>query len=424
MSLTSSLYIGMSGMRTNEGAIGVIGNNIANLNTIGFKSSRAVFADLLSQSVLGTAGMSQQGLGAAVASVQRLVQQGALLGTNITTDLAVNGDGLFMVENPNGDRFYTRNGQFQVDKEGFMTTVDGLRLQGFPADDNGVLGTGLGDLQVQNASAQPSPTQNVTMAVNLDSNAPVAPTPPFDPLDPGATASFQTTTTVFDSLGNAHQLDVFFYNDGGGNWEWHAFSPTGELDGSTSTVPQEVANGTMAFDGAGNLLGPTTTAATMTYFGADPQTVNFDFGDPTTPGPDSTSNSGISAVFSSDQDGFGPGALSFIEIETTGEIRGTFTNGQQRLLGQVALARFDAPAELNAIGQNLFTETFASGQPAIGAPGSGGRGELFADSLEQSNVDLTNEFTQLILAQRGFQAASRTITTADQMLAEVVNLKQ
>jgi len=421
MSIFSSLYIGMSGMRSHEGAIGVIGNNIANLNTIGFKASRAVFADLLSQSVLGTAGMSQQGLGAAVAAVQRMVGQGALLGTNVTTDIAVNGDGLFIVENPTGDRLYTRNGQFQVDQEGYLTTVEGFRMQGYPASATGALATGLGALRIGDATAPPQVTTNVEMTVNLDSTTPVSALP-FDPTDPAGTSSFSTTVTVSDSRGTAHSLEVYFTQSATGQWDWNAVAPLGELDGSTSTDPTIVASGTMTFNPDGTLASSSQGLSTVTFFNANAQDITFDFG--AVGGEGSTSFGSASALSFVEQDGFGPGTLAFIEIEQDGDIMGTFSNGQERVLGQVALARFQAPAELNALGQNLFAETIGSGEPAIGQPGTGGRGALHAGALEQSNVDLTNEFTQLILAQRGFQASSRTITTADEMLIEAVNLKR
>lgn len=420
MSITSSLYIGMSGMRTNESAIGVIGNNIANLNTIGFKGSRAVFADLLSKTVLGTAGASQSGQGAALAAVQRMVSQGALLGTNVTTDLAVSGEGYFVVANPSGDRFFTRNGQLQVDNQGYLTTVEGLRLQGYPANATGTLQTGIGDLQVGRMTAPPSATTEVTMRVNLDRGDELFPAG-FDINDPSNTASHTSTITVYDSLGAAHQLEVYYTQVSPGEWTWNAVAPQSALDGSDATDPVVVASGTLVFDADGNLVSETQSQSTVTFFGATTQDLTFDFGDDLS---GSTSYASRSANISESQNGYGVGALSFVEIGVDGTITGTFSNGREMVLAQLALARFQAPHALNAIGGNLFAETQSSGQPAIGAPGTGGRGDILSGVLEQSNVDLTNEFTSLILAQRGFQAASRTITTADEMLAEVVNLKR
>ncbi len=416
MSIQSSLYIGMSGMRTNESAMGVIGNNLANMNTIGYKSSRAVFADLLSRSIIGTAGGSQIGQGAALAAVQRMVTQGAMLGTNVTTDLAVQGEGYFVVEDAAGDSFYTRNGQLQVDNEGFLTTIEGFRIQGFTADPSGVLQSSTGSLQVDRLSAPPQATGNVELLANLGRNEEIQ-AGGFDITDPEGTASHTATITVYDSLGESHQLEVYYTQTSPGEWTWNAVAPTGELDGTDSTDPQIVASGTLSFDSDGNLTTPQPTLANMTFFGATAQDVNFDF-------TGTTSFASASANLTESQDGFGVGSLVYMEVGVDGVITGNFSNGREQVLGQLALARFQAPQNLEALGGNLFAATQASGQGAVGAPGSGGRGDILSGALEQSNVDLTQEFTNLILAQRGFQAASRTITTADEMLAEAVNLKR
>jgi len=425
MSIFSSLYIGMSGMRTNESAIGVIGNNIANINTIGFKSSRAVFADMMSKMVLGTAGASQAGQGAALQAVQRMVTQGALLGTNVTTDLAVSGEGYFVVSNPAGDRFFTRNGQLQIDNTGYLTTVEGLRLQGYPANANGTLANRIADLQVGRMTSPPRATDGIAMVVNLGRDEPIQ--PGFDINDPSGSASHTSTITVYDSLGASHQLEVYYTQTAPGEWEWNAVAPTGSLDGSDSTDPIVVASGNLVFDENGSLVSENQTLSTVAFFGAAPQELLFDFGEELSNGGDgtgSTSYASASANISESQNGFGVGALQFIEVGTDGTITGTFSNGREQVLAQLALARFQAPHALNAVGGNLFKQTQLSGEPAIGAAGSGGRGDILSGALEQSNVDLTNEFTSLIMAQRGFQAASRTITTADDMLAEVVNLKR
>jgi flagellar hook protein FlgE len=416
MSLTSSLYIGMSGMRTNEGAIGVIGNNIANINTIGFKGSRAVFADLLSKSILGTAGASQAGQGAGLAAVQRLVTQGALLGTNVTTDLAVQGDGYFIVNNPEGERLFTRNGQLQVDTEGYLTTIEGFRLQGYPASATGTLSAGIDDLQVGRITSPPQPTSEVDILVDLGRDEAIFPGG-FDANDAANTSSHTGTVTVYDSLGEGHQLEVYYTQTSPGEWSWNAVTTQGAIDGTDSTALTVVASGTLSFDSDGNLTTTGPTTANIQFFGATPQDIDFSF-------DGSHSYAGESSNVGVVQDGFGVGFLSFLEIGTDGTITGTFSNGREQVMGQLALARFQAPHALNAVGGNLFAETQLAGQPAIGAAGSGGRGDILSGALEQSNVDLTNEFTSLILAQRGFQAASRTITTADEMLAEVVNLKR
>ncbi|PKN54361.1 MAG: flagellar hook protein FlgE [Deltaproteobacteria bacterium HGW-Deltaproteobacteria-14] len=415
MSIFSTMYIGMSGMRANEGAIGTIGDNIANSNTIGFKGSRAVFADLLSQTVLGSAGMSQAGQGVSVAGVQRLVTQGALLGTGVSTDLAINGQGYFIVNDASGQQFYSRNGQFQVDNEGYLTTVDNLRLQGYAADDNGVLAARLSGLQINDVQSPPRATTEVNFSINLDSES-EAPTSFISPDDPDS-YNYTSQMTVYDSLGNAHQVDVYYAKTGDNEWIWSAVVAAEELGGDPADPPIEVGSGPLSFDGDGNLVNHTPEEIALSFPGANSQTIDFNFEGTTQLGAPNSLNS-------ADQDGFGVGTLSFVDVDETGQIHGTFTNGREVLLGQLALARFDAPELLNAVGGNRFTETLSSGQPAIGTAGTGARGTIFAGTLEQSNVDLTNEFTQLIVAQRGFQASSRTVTTADEMMLQVLNLKQ
>lgn len=424
MSIFSSLYIGMSGMRTHESAIGVIGNNIANLNTIGYKSSRAVFADMLSHTVLGTAGQSQTGQGAALAAVQRMVGQGALLGTNVTTDLAINGEGYFVATDPAGGRYYTRNGQLQLDNDGYLTTIDNLKLQGYAANPDGTFATALSGLRVGETTSPPRATDGIAMVANLDREAEFQ---VFDVTDAANTSSHSTTVTVYDSLGAGHQLEVYFSQTASGQWEWNAVGTQNDLDGSGDQTPVVVASGSLTFDADGKLVTETQGLSNVTFANANPQDLLFDFGEELSNGGDgsgSTSFASPSAVSYVDQNGFATGTLSFVEIGTDGTISGTFTNGQERPLAKLALAKFGSPQALNAIGGNLFTETMASGQPAIGEAGTGGRGDILSGSLEQSNVDLTNEFTSLILAQRGFQASSRTITTADEMLLETVNLKR
>ncbi|MCB9736845.1 MAG: flagellar hook protein FlgE [Deltaproteobacteria bacterium] len=426
MSIFSSLYVGMSGMRTNEGAISVIGNNIANVNTVGFKASRAVFADILSQTILGSAGATQQGQGAALAAVQRLVTQGALLGTNVTTDLAINGDGYFIVGEDPGGHQYTRNGQLQIDENGYLTTVEGLRLQGYAATD-GVLATRLSSLEVNSIQAPPLATTEIAMDVQLN-RADFEPlNAVFDVNDPEGTSQYQQSITVYDSLGEAHQVEVYFTQTSPGQWEWNAVVPQGDIDGTDTRDGTVVAAGSLVFDEQGNLQTENQSQSTVQFFGAAPQDLTFDFGEAIDDGGDGSGSSSYAATSSLNfvnQNGYGVGTLSYLEIDPDGNITGTFTNGREQLLGRLALARFQAPDQLNALGDNLFAESEMSGEPIIGVANTGGRGEIFSGALEQSTVDLTNEFTQLITAQRGFQAASRTITTADEMLVEVVNLKR
>ncbi len=429
MSVYSSMYIGMSGMISNEHAITTIGDNIANMNTVGYKGSRWQFADMLSHSMMGPAGSYQVGQGAMVTGSQRIFNQGALLGTGVSTDLAVAGPGYFVTKGTVAgveSQFYTRNGQFTLDKEGFMVAPEGFRLQGFPADIGGELKTGMGDLQVGAVVAPPKESTSVVMNVNLDAQADIE-TDAFDPLNPEATASFSTSVTVYDSLGNAHQTDVYFVKTGEGEFEYHVLADSGELDGGTPGEETEIMSGTLSFNTDGQLVAETQNTTSVTFSGADAQDITFDFGDALSDGGNgsgSTNYGGESTVDFLEQNGYAVGQFQYLQIQQDGTIEGTFSNGEVLVLGQVALALFKNESDLKGVGQNMLSETERSGSPLIGGADSGGRGEIFAGALEQSNVDLTNEFTQMIISQRGYQASSKIISTADQMLMETLNLKR
>lgn len=431
MGLISSMYAGVSGLETTSSDLSVIGDNIANANTIGFKASRAAFEDALAQTIIGG---SQVGLGSRVQAIQRLVTQGSLANTGLATDLAIQGPGFFVVKGSHNGvdaRYYTRAGQFTVDENGDLVNLEGLKVQGYQADAAGNITGTLGDLQVGSLSAPPSATTTVTFKGNLDSTSPIV-SGPWDPTAPvqgladgtnAATANynFSTSTTVYDSLGNAIPVDVYFTHTAAG-WEWHATTDGANLTGGTAGTPSEVASGTLTFDASGALTASATTASNFNPINAiNPQALTFDFGSGTT---GMTQFAGTSAVSFMSQDGYAAGELARISIGQDGTITGTFSNGQNRAVGQVALADFEAPDQLERLGGNLYGERPGSGQPTLGQASTGGRGAIFAGSLEQSNVDLSNEFVRMIAAQRGFQANSKTISTADQLLAELMNLKR
>lgn len=425
MSIISSMTIGASGLRAESDALSAVSDNIANVNTVGFKRERAVFEDVLGRSVMGSTALTESGAGSRVAQIQELWTQGALVTTGVPTDLALSGDGLFVVNgsvNGQQGQFYTRNGQFQVDSSGYLVTSDGLRLQGYTAAADGTMGTQMGDLRVDGMTLPATPTGTVTFHANLDSRASVG--VPFDPANPDATSDYAQTTRIVDSLGQAHDATVYFHNDGGGNWTWHAMVDGGELTGGTAGVPTECASGSLAFDTSGALTSSATTASSFDFVGAAAgQSVTFDFG---TPGASdaSTQQAQASNLVSLSQDGFSGGPVAGYQIGQDGTITGTFANGDQRALGQVVVARFASDSGLARTGQNLWSETADSGEPLIGVAGTGGRGSVVSGSLEQSNVDLGTEFVDLIAYQRGFSANSKVITTADEMYQELVALKR
>ena len=420
MSLISSLYIGQNGLSTTSSELGVIGDNVANAGTIGFKAGRASFADLMGENVVG--GSGQLGLGSRLQSVQRILTQGSLSTTGVSTDLAISGNGLFAVRTSDG-LAYTRNGQFTVDNNGFMVDLQGNRLQGFPADGNGTINGAMGDLQPGNATAPPRLTQTVTARGNLDADAEVV--GPFDPNNPGATSNHSMTTQVFDSLGRPVDTTIYFTKTATGDWEYHAMADGGTQQGGTAGTPVEVASGTMSFDTDGQLTAVTPGVDNFLPLDAtQPQPLTFDFGLNSANGQGMTQNGNDSATTFIGQDGFAAGDLAAVSIGNDGTLTGTFRGGETRALGQVGIANFPAADQMERIGNNLLRATSASGEANVGAPGSGGRGKLFAGALEQANVDVATELVRMIVVQRNFQANSKTVSTADAMLAELIQLKR
>ncbi len=429
MSLITSLYSGASGLDAASTDLTVIGDNIANANTVGFKASRASFESTLAQNLLGGGSNGQAGLGTRLQAIQRISTQGALANTGIATDLAIDGAGFFAVKGNQGGiegQFYTRAGQFSLDQNGYLVNLDGLRVQGYLADPTGQVLPSLGDLKVGELAAPPRSTANVTVKANLQSDAAVVPAA-FDPTDPIKTSNFSSSTTVYDSLGKAHQVDLYFKKTASGAWDFHGLTDGGGVSGGTAGTEAEVATGTLTFDSDGKLTGVTQTSNFNPIDATGPQALTFNFGTPT---PGGSGVDGItqfanpSTTTFVNQDGYGAGDLSSLKINQTGDIVGAFTNGQSRTVGRVALADFAAPDKLSRIGGNLFQEVPESGQPAIGDPSKGGRGSLVAGALEQSNVDLASEFVKMIAAQRGFEANSKTLTTADQLLSELIAIKR
>jgi flagellar hook protein FlgE len=293
---------------------------------------------------------------------------------------------------------------------------------------DGTMGSQVGNLMVAGGTIPANPSTAVDMSIQLDSNA-VSPAA-WDPTDPEGTSNFSTSVTTYDSLGNAHETSVYFRKSGANAWEWHAMVDGGELTGGAAGSPTEIATGTLGFTAGGALDVETPGAASADFLGAQAgQALAGDFGDAiTTDGgtglSGTTQFAGASSVAGVDQDGYAPGTLVDVSVADDGTITGVFSNGQSRPVAQVALAHFASDAGLRRAGSQLFSQTRDSGQAVLGAPGTGGAGSISASSLESSNVDLGTELVTLIAYQRAFQASARTITTADEMLAEVANLKR
>jgi flagellar hook protein FlgE len=399
------------------------------VNTIGFKQSRAIFEDILGGAI---GAQDAPGSGVRMSRTQQIFGQGALLNTGQGTDVALSGDGFFVVSGAvDGVQgtFYTRAGQTSVRNDGALVNPQGLELQGYSANPDGTFSAAVGSLRVPTSALPPRATGRLTVGANLDATA-TTPTAPWDVNNPGATSNFSTAMTVYDSLGNPHQVSVYFRRTGAGAWEYHAVANGGEVTGGTAGRNVEVATGTLTFNTSGALQAQASTAGgTVNFVGARPgQALAFNFGTPITAG--GTGLDGVtqfgspSSIANQSQDGYAAGDLSNVRIDGTGTVSGVFTNGQTIPLGKLAVARFRAQEGLGRAGHNLWVATRDSGEAALGTAGAGGRGSLVAGALEQSNVDITQQFVELIAHQRSFQANSKTITTADQMLQELMNLNR
>jgi flagellar hook protein FlgE len=426
MSITNSLYIGISGLQAHGEAISVVGDNIANASTIGYKRNRAGFADMLG----GELNSQRMGGGVRLAGTQTMWDQGTVTQTGNGLDLAIRGGGLFMVNGNHGGQvgqFYTRDGRFHIDDAGFVTNPEGLRLQGYMIDSAGTRALSPSDLPLGARQSPPVPTANSAMTLNLDANAVVP--PPWDPANPNTTSNYATSETVYDSLGAAHHVDVYFRSQGAGVWEFHAMVDGAEITGGTPGALTEIANGTLTFNASGALQQQTLNASSADFLNANPgQVINFTFGDDIASGgtglAGATQFAGASAVTSLDIDGHSAGKLTDIQIANDGTIRGVFDNGDKIDIAQVALADFANEEGLTRLGDGLVAETAASGNPLIDVPGTGARGAISSGALEASNVDLGNELVTLIAFQRAFQANAKTVTTADEMMSEINNLKR
>lgn len=578
MGILSSLFAGVSGLNANGTALSVIGNNIANLSTVGFKGSKATFADLISSSISGGSGAIQTGIGVALTSVQGNFSQGSLATSSNVLDLAIDGNGFFIVEDAQGGTFYSRAGLFRLDRNNNVVDPTGFKLQGFLADTAGTITGTIGDISLPSTTASPRATTTALVAANLNSaTAPtgvrgnvvasaasttttaggnnsftvnvngdgaqtitvangltgsalataiqnavraLVPNDPFkaaayagftasvnasniftftsgmtgttnnsttgtgtvvvtanggDTLaanlnmltptsttgtdfllaDPPASSNFSTSMTVFDSLGNSHLLTTYFTKVGENSWNYNTVAAASDVvtanyhssNIDTSLGIVRVGSGTLTFGTDGTLDRESTvirydTGTAAGTSGAIPgslqvdftgatqdQLITMNFGSSVTTdggsGLDGTTQFGsTSALVQQTQDGFAAGSLQAFSVDANGIINGRFSNGQLRALAQVVLARFPDPIGLTRTGKNTFAQSGNSGQPVTGTPDSAGLGRVLSNSLELSNVDLGESFIDMIAAQRGFQANSRVITTSDEILQELVNLKR
>ncbi len=399
---------GLAGLNAAARNLDAIGNNVANANTVGFKSSRAEFADVYATSLGGSRGA---GLGVAVGQLAQQFSQGDLTTSNNSLDMAINGRGFFRFSQ-DGIATYSRNGQMQLDKNGYIVNAQGGRLTGFPVDANGRINGGVPqELKMDTADILPRQTSAGEISVNLASTEQVA-TIPFD-INNASSYTGATSLSVYDSLGRDHSLAVYFRKSASNTWEIY-----GATDG---TAMGATPLGTLGFTTAG-AVDPTTSTTPLVInvpVGADAGgviPVTFDLSQTTQYGQQFS-------VAELKQDGYSTGRLSGFNVADDGTILARYSNGQTPPLGKIAIANFINPQGLESLGGNQWAESIDSGSPMVGSPGSGSLGTLKSGALEQSNVDLTAELVNMITAQRVYQANAQTVKTQDQLLQTIVNLR-
>ncbi len=404
-----SFQQGLSGLNAAAKALDVLGNNISNSGTVGFKSSTATFGDVYAAS-LGAG--NQIGIGVSVSGVNQQFTQGNLTVSSNPLDVAINGQGMFRLSN-NGAITFTRNGQFNIDKNGYVVNASGYRLTGYLANAaNVIVPSTPAEIFINTADLQPQPTGNsgagARIGLNLDSRQAVNALA-FNVNDP-TTYNSSTSITVYDSLGNPHLMSLYFKKTAANSWDLYT-----NLNGG----PPSAATG-LVFNSTGALTTPATgiipQSHAVTTGATTPLAFNLNLSG-------STQYGNIFGVNNVAQDGYTSGRLSGLSIAADGTVQGRYSNGQSRDLAQIVLANFNNPNGLSSLGNNQWGETADSGQPLVGVPGSGSLGVVQSAAYEESNVDLTAELVSMITQQRAYQANAQTIKTQDQILQTLVNLR-
>ncbi len=431
---------GLSGLNAAAKNLDVIGNNVANASTVGFKASRAEFQDIYAAALNG-AGVNQVGIGVNLGAVAQQFTQGNISTTENPLDLAINGPGFFQVTDGVNPTVYTRNGQFKIDREGFIVNNDGLKLLGYPADGTGVIQPGIaGVLQLPTAGIAPQRTNDITLEFNVDSRVPITlPAAGGIILNDPTTYNNATSLSVYDTKGQDTALTLYFQKASvdatTGDTTWNVYATAN----GTPVAVDSAGNG-ITLDAAGNPQQPWTTIVFPRDGGA-PTTpnalVNLDIpASVNAQGAPALDIAGIQvnllganenaspfAVTNVLQDGYAPGQLSGILIESNGIVTARYSNGQSKPAGQLEMANFRNPQGLQPLGGNTWARTFASGDAVLGTPSVGNFGKLQSGSLEDSNTDLTLELVNMVTAQRIYQANAQTIRTQDQVLQTIVQLR-
>jgi len=413
--MSTSFSTALSALSAYSTAIAVVGNNLANLNTIGFKNSNVSFFDLVTQSLGAGLGETQVGFGVGTPITLGQFTQGAIQTTGGTTDAAIQGDGFFIVQSGSGATEYTRAGNFQVNQGGNLTTATGEEVQGWTIS-GGVLNTNapVGNISIPTGTVlAPIPSTNFSFDINLNAAATAG----------SANGSYSTSVTVYDSLGNSHVVTASFTESAtAGQWNYSIRVP----DADVANPPATPLTGTLTFDSNGSLTSPASTDPAPQLQvqgladGASDMTLTWNLFNGTT--PRITQYAQPSSVSAVTQNGQPAAQLNNVAISNGGVILAQFTNGQQTVVGQIAMANIRNPDSLISVGDNNYELSAASALPAVGVPGTGGRGAVQGGSLEASTVDIATEFTSLIIYQRGYEANSKVVNTADQLSQTTINL--
>lgn len=421
--MSSSFSASLAGLNANQQKLSVIGNNLANLNTVGFKASNVNFADLVSQSIGGPSSNPMQvGLGVTVGQIRPNFTQGAIDKTGVPTDVAIQGSGFFII-GEGANRSYSRAGDFNFNEDGMLVTSTGLPVMGYTTVDAltgeiGASGPPTSIIAPPGVLRAPVATSSMSTITNLNAAAAVG-------------DSFTSPIEIFDSLGISHVATTTFTKTAPGTWNYSMTVPGAEVTGGTAGVPFEISTGSFGFDNLGELSAvnggvvDNIAITSPTWANGSASTpISWDIVNPN--GEVSFTGYGApSATAAVSQNGSQSGSpSSLIVIDQEGNLVASFGMGQTVTIGKLALATFNNPAGLVKMGSNMFSESAVSGQPVVGTPGTGSRGTLIGSALENSNVDIAHEFTQMILAQRGYQASSKGITVADELLVDTLNLKR
>jgi flagellar hook protein FlgE len=402
--------IALTGLNAASAQLEVISNNIANNATTGFKKSRAEFADMYASSTLGL--NNSTGAGVRVSSITQEFSQGDISYTDNNLDLSISGEGFFKLSD-NGASVYSRSGIFRLDQDGNVVNSSGQNLMGFGADNNGEITAAIGNIKVDPGDLSPKATSEISMNLNLDTTSEIKPA--FDVTMP-STYNFSTAATIFDSQGSSHEATMYYHKDAAN--EWSSFMYVG----GTEVTPAGGDKLVFKTDGTLDTVngGPAATLTTAPFNptpGTAAQTMSYDMSNIS----QFDNPFGVNQI---SQNGYGTGRLQDIEIDGSGIIYGRYTNQESKALGQVVLTNFSNPQGLRPVGDTGWAQTFSSGSAATGSPGSASLGLVQAGTLEESNVDITEELVAMISAQRSFQANAQVISTADKLTQTVINIRR